>query len=215
MSLQKKRKQKSAAKNSDDNVTIILADPPWTFKVRSKKGEKKSPKYSVMSIDDIAALGQTVRDMAGKRSMLFMWTTTSQLENSLRVMADWGYSYKTARVWAKSRVGTGYYVRCDAEILLIGSRGKVCVPAGVKERTIFTGKPIEKKHSSKPECIHQWLERGYPGALKIELFARKRRDGWMTYGDELGSLITKEGIKWTRLTDLSGPTHTTGQVSAA
>ena len=32
---------------------IIYADPAWTFKTWSSKGDVKSPKYDLMTIDDI------------------------------------------------------------------------------------------------------------------------------------------------------------------
>ena len=35
---------------------IIYADPPWNFKTWSNKGRTKSPKYNLMSIEDIKSL---------------------------------------------------------------------------------------------------------------------------------------------------------------
>ena len=39
-----------------DKFKIIYADPPWTFKTWSSKGKAKSPKYDVMTIEDIKNL---------------------------------------------------------------------------------------------------------------------------------------------------------------
>ena len=35
---------------------VISADPPWSFKVRGKNGDGRSPEYPVMSLADIKAL---------------------------------------------------------------------------------------------------------------------------------------------------------------
>ena len=40
-------------------------------------------------------------------------------------------------------------------------------------------------HSTKPECVFAMIEDMFPNALKVELFARKRRDGWNAVGDQL------------------------------
>ena len=40
----------------DKKYNIIYADPAWTFKTWSNKGEEKSPKYDVMTINDIKNL---------------------------------------------------------------------------------------------------------------------------------------------------------------
>lgn len=47
-----------------------------------------------------------------------------------------------------------------------------------------TGKAI---HSAKPEEFFQLLELLFPEAIKVELFARKERAGWIQHGNELGS----------------------------
>ena len=56
----------------------ILADPPWSYAMRSPTGYAKSPEahYSTMSLENIAAL--PVRDLAGPDCYLFMWSTWPQ-----------------------------------------------------------------------------------------------------------------------------------------
>ena len=48
---------------------IIYADPAWTFKTWSKKGKQKSPKYKVMTINDIKKL--PINDIADKNCQFF------------------------------------------------------------------------------------------------------------------------------------------------
>ncbi len=44
-------------------------------------------------------------------------------------MAAWGFAYKSAHVWGKDRLGTGYWARANAELLLIGAKGRPAAPA--------------------------------------------------------------------------------------
>ena len=39
-------------------------------------------------------------------------------------------------------------------------------------------------HSEKPAEYYELIERLYPTAKKVELFARKRRAGWSSWGNE-------------------------------
>lgn len=178
---------------SNSDLTVMISDPPWTFLTRSAKGGKKSPKYSVMPLSELHQLSPCIKELAGRNCVHLMWTTFSQLENAMALMATWGFQYKTARVWDKQRPITGYWAMCDAEIVLIGTRGKFKLPAGTKRRTLFKGTRVNKEHSSKPEELHTWVEQGYPDQRKIELFARDLRSGWECYGDELGTLLTPSG----------------------
>jgi hypothetical protein len=51
------------------------------------------------------------------------------LTQALYVMAAWGFEYRTHMIWEKDRTGTGHWVRNKHELLLIGTRGYVPVPA--------------------------------------------------------------------------------------
>jgi N6-adenosine-specific RNA methylase IME4 len=45
-------------------------------------------------------------------------------------------------------------------------------------------------HSAKPDEAYSRMQRLYGGPY-LEMFARKPRDGWMAWGDEIGC----EGVK--------------------
>ena len=47
--------------------------------------------------------------------------------------------------------------------------------------------PVPKRHSEKPDETYRRIEHLYPGPY-LELFARKPREGWTTWGDELPPL---------------------------
>ena len=74
---------------------IIYADPPWSYKVYSKKGLGRSAEshYPTMCIEDICAL--PVGDLADKDCALFLWVTIPCLLEGLSVLRAWGFTYKT------------------------------------------------------------------------------------------------------------------------
>ena len=82
--------------------SIIYADPPWQYKVYSKKGAGRSAEshYPTMSIEDIRAL--PVSELADRDCALFLWITFPMLLDALSVIKAWGFTYKTvAFAWVK------------------------------------------------------------------------------------------------------------------
>lgn len=182
---------KSKRPSDQSEVSVVILDPPWAW----SGGKSKSPKYRTMKLRDLCALAPTVKTLGGAHSLALMWVTIPTLESGMALLATYGYEYKSALIWKKSRPGTGFYSRCDAEIVLIGRRGSPGVPLpSNRTRTIFEGQPTEKRHSSKPTSLHAWVEANYPEARKVELFARVVRQGWQCIGDELGLMITPHGV---------------------
>lgn len=173
-------------------ATVVIADPPWTFKA----GGTKLPKYDLMTDDELCHLGAIVNSITGPDSIMLMWATAPMLPNAIRVLQAWGYKYKTNAVWHKHRIGTGYYFRSVHEHVLIGTRGKFKAPVPeCRLPSVFGGAPIEKRHSSKPDWLHRYVEQAWPQAKKIELFARQHRVGWTCIGGDLGHRITSIGIQ--------------------
>ena len=167
---------------------VLLVDPPWTFKLRSPKGERKSAQaqYSCMSMEAIAKL--PVSHLARGDCLLFLWCTWPLIDQQLKVMQAWGFRYVTGGVWRKMTkhgkvaFGTGYRVRSACEPWLLGVIGN---PETKADRNIFDG--TVRQHSRKPEDAYAWCETFVPGALRrAELFARESRLGWDSWGLEAG-----------------------------
>lgn len=101
--------------------SVIYADPPWQYKVYSKKGMGRSAEshYPTMSIEDIKAL--PIANLADKDCALFLWVTFPCLLEGFEVIKAWGFSYKTvAFVWVKQNKkadtlfwGMGYWTRSN------------------------------------------------------------------------------------------------------
>ena len=158
---------------------VIYADPPWKYE---NSGFAMSPNqhYEVMDIWDIKAL--RVKDHQAIDSVLFLWATNPFLKDALEVMEAWGFEYKTNIVWVKKDFTAGFYLFGQHELLLIGTNGSL-LPSGEKPKSVIYGE--NEIHSHKPELVYGIIESMYPQATKCELFARIKREGWESWGNEL------------------------------
>jgi N6-adenosine-specific RNA methylase IME4 len=166
---------------------LILADPPWSFKLFSDKGDAKSPQahYACMGAADLAAL--PVNQLAAPHCALIMWATWPMITDAIALMKAWGFAYKTGGSWAKQSstgnawaFGTGYCFRSANEPFLLGTIGRPPVLNRSTRNLIVA--PV-RQHSRKPDAMHDLAVALYPGP-HAELFARERRDGWDSWGNE-------------------------------
>jgi len=82
-------------------------------------------------------------------------------------------------------IGQGSYTRANPEFVLLGRRG-AGVPrldAGVRAQVLAP----RGRHSEKPSEIHAAIERLVGDVSRLELFARTRRPGWASWGNEIES----------------------------
>lgn len=175
------------------DFAVIVADPPWHFKTRSQTRQTRATlnHYSTMTIDEIKAL--PVAAMAGRDAVLLMWVLNSMLPQGLEVMESWGFDYRTiAFTWAKTtpktgaswapkwHMGLGYYSRQNTESCLLGVRGKPKRTGKDVRQLIIAPR---REHSRKPDEFFEHVERLFAGPY-LELFARQRRDGWSSWGNQ-------------------------------
>ena len=178
--------------------SCCLADPPWNHAMRTPKGvtsRHASTHYEVMPIDEIRAM--PVRSIVARDAHLFLWTTWPHLEQALSVIHAWGFTYSSNFLtWAKLNptkagaiyfeqsdfhVGTGYTSRKCTEVLLLGRRGQ---PQRLSRNTRELLISARRQHSRKPEETYARIE-GYCPGPRLELFARERRDGWTSWGNQV------------------------------
>jgi len=165
---------------------LIMADPPWSYRNYSKKGEGKGAagQYACMSLDDIKAL--PVASLANRDCLLWLWATNPLLPDCLSVLTAWGFEFKTAGHWSKKTsggkqsFGTGYLLRSAGEPFLFGTRGSPKTSRTV--RSVVEG--LVREHSRKPEEAFAAAEELMPDARRVELFSRQWRSGWDSWGDQ-------------------------------
>ena len=166
----------------------IVADPPWPYGSRmcgtlsgldtpSTMGAAPMP-YPTMAIEEISAL--PVRDLAEANSHLYLWTTQRFLREALDVLGAWGFGLSAVLVWAKPPKGVVGTFVSSTEFCLFGRRGHL--PHKARHiGTCFTWP--RSSHSAKPEAFLDMVELVSPGPY-LELFARRQRLGWDTWGNE-------------------------------
>jgi len=174
---------------------VIYADPPWSYKNKSPTSAKRPSlyragqsslaadyHYNEMTTDEICAL--PIADICAKGTALFMWATTPLMPDAFRVLSAWGFTYKTMIVWHKVKCGApGYWFRGVTEQLLVAIRGKVKAFRS-RHRNLMPHPVLG--HSTKPEIFRKLIEESTSEMNpKIELFARRRVDGWDAWGNEV------------------------------
>jgi N6-adenosine-specific RNA methylase IME4 len=160
---------------------VILADPPWAY---SDLGHSRRVDriYPLMRLTDICAL--PVNKIALDDAVLFLWTTSPMLLREAPAVIDaWGFKYKASAVWDKEIFGMGHYWRIQHEFVLLAVRGKPGTSRVHNLRSVIRSR--RAAHSVKPTELYNQIEAMYPRAKKIELFARSRRTGWSSWGNEL------------------------------
>jgi len=78
----------------------------------------------------------------------------------------------------------GYWFRGQHELLLVGTRGKPCVPEA-QNRVSSVIKSRREGHSKKPDCVYDIVEKMCPGGRNLEMFARNAHPGWVVWGNQV------------------------------
>ena len=165
----------------------ILLDPPWKESGGGKIKRGADKHYPLMKTDDIIKLlKEELKDKIDDNAHMYLWVTNNFLKDGLRVMEELGFKYKTIITWMKDRIGLGQYFRGITEHCLFGVKGNI--PYKIVNGKRQQGKTgfVEQRraHSEKPLQIYWMIERvSYPPYL--EMFARKKRDNWTSWGNEV------------------------------
>src|SRR5262245_56059632 len=134
---------------SNRRYAVIYADPPWHFEVYNEESgieHAAANHYSTMSLDEIRAL--PIPSLASPDAALFMWTTVPHLRESFQVLDAWGFEYKTNIVWVKDKIGLGYFVRNQHELLLVATQGDMPSPSPANRPPSVISAP-RREHSRK------------------------------------------------------------------
>jgi N6-adenosine-specific RNA methylase IME4 len=172
---------------------VVVVDPPWSYTGQQDKWGAAAKFYQTVSTGDLAGL--PVGSVLARRAVVFMWTTGPKMREAVWLGRQWGLHYRSVGfVWVKTRRdGTP-----------IGAQG--VRPSITKQLTEFclawstvpTGRPIPLadesivqtvlepvgRHSEKPAAVQDRIDRMYPQARRLELFARASRPGWVAWGLE-------------------------------
>lgn len=182
----------------------IVVDPPWASEISgdvSGAAGSVAPPYETMSLARICHLPLAAweeKDDDGQPDVhLYLWVTHGTWAAGMEVLAAWGYDLKHVIVWEKNRITPGRYFDHIHELCLFAAKGNRLPAYNVPD--VFEGKRLGP-HSTKPEEFYEIVEKISPGP-RLEMFARKQREGWSTWGAEVkpnenGSKIADAAQRW-------------------
>lgn len=205
---------------SNQQFSFIYADPPWAEAVTHTPyptlptGENGDTPNQDGTYPTVCSMAADIKKLAAKDAVLWLWTTSSLLQNGLRVMGAWGFKYATMIVWAKSRTNAskgavlpkhelilvGKMPQEDGEslgehqdIVLVAKRGSgLGTPKNPIPSVIELDAPNKVVHSQKPQKFAELASDLYPIQAKLELFARQARAGWTTWGNQSDGKALKQ-----------------------
>lgn len=180
-----------------NKYSVILADPPWSFKSWSDKGKNRAPDamvrqkgtaerhYKTLDLPAIRAL--PVGDLAAKDAVLLLWAVDCMIPQALEMGRGWGFTFKTvAFTWVKRtktntfHIGLGYWTRGNPEQCLLFTKGSPRRKSAAVRQLIDAPR---REHSRKPDEQYERIEALLSGPY-VELFARTQRPGWDVWGDQ-------------------------------
>jgi N6-adenosine-specific RNA methylase IME4 len=187
----------------DRTYDVVLADPPWAYYGQQDKWTAAAKFYPTVADEAIAAL--PIPQLLSKTGVLFLWTTSPRLDVAMDCLKTWGLHYRgIAFVWVKCRkdgrpIGAQgirpSIVKPTAEYVIAASRVAKGRPMKLADEAVPNViLAPRREHSRKPGEVQDMIERLYPEASRLELFARATRPGWDAWGNEVGRLDAPAAI---------------------
>ena len=176
--------------------SIIYADPPWHYNSRANHKTRfrggACGHYDLMSMQDIKNL--PINELSDVNCALFMWCTFPFLNEQIKLFEHWGFKYKTTGfTWVKTNprnnkpfFGVGYYTKSNAEVCLLGIKGKMKPVSNSVSSIIISSR---QEHSKKPDEARNRIVQLYGDIPRLEMFARQSTNGWDVFGNQVENTI--------------------------
>ena len=182
--------------------TTVVADPPWPYKSPGRIGASlehrpnrdrttaagnagSRSRYGAMTISELCNIHLPLT----LNAHLYLWFTNSFAVEAHTVAKAWGFKPVTILTWTKVKsdltpsMKMGYYFRGATEHILFGVRGSLRLQTSEALPTGYLWP--RTSHSTKPDEFYALVEKASPPSY-LDIFARKLRDGWTSWGDEVG-----------------------------
>lgn len=164
--------------NTQKKYNVIYADPPWP-----------QTKGNTMSLEEIKKLHEKVfNQICEQKHNVFMWGIDKYLPETEQMMKELGYTLHARMIWDKENgIAPAFTVRFSHEYLLwFYKKGNMLMPIK-NQRGVWPTVFREQStiHSKKPNIAREMLDKMFPEANKLELFAREQVEGWDCWGNEI------------------------------
>ena len=184
-----------------DQYNLVVIDPPYAYTdAPIAEPYKMRMNYRVMLLRQIQEINFD-RFMA-RNSVLLCWVTNAYIPAISELLAAWKYEFRSLLIWDKGSPKLGKPFRHQAEFVVYATRGRPPRYSHDPKRTdifkgveqlddpeLFEGTELFKGkfrgHSVKPDEFYEMVERLFPDTKRLEMFARRDRKGWTTWGLEV------------------------------
>ncbi len=164
----------------------VVIDPPWPIQ-RIERSEQREHQpdaldYPTMTIEEITKL--PIADLAAEDGChVYLWVTHRFMPAGLELFDEWGVRYECQMTWVKNVGMTPFSWMYDTEHVLFGRIGSLEVQRkGLRLSMIADA----QGHSIKPDVFYQRVVEASL-APRLELFARREREGFAAWGNEVAS----------------------------
>jgi N6-adenosine-specific RNA methylase IME4 len=180
---------------------VVCPDPPWRFASNSdeRPGRNARRYYRTLTPAEIATL--PLGERMAKDSLCFLWIPGPFLAIGahLPILKAWNFRpVAMGLTWIKLRrslgaqpnlffterdlfFGGGLTLRRNAEVCILARRGR---PKRLAKDVFEIILAPVRAHSEKPDEAYRRIER-YCAGPYLELFARRHRENWICWGDQL------------------------------
>ena len=175
------------------DIRCVLMDPPWDRERGGGQIQRGADRhYPLMSVPDIHRTiveGCEHWDRLCDDAHIWIWVTNPVLMSgeAHELAGLLGVEPKSCFTWVKMtdegtlQKGLGQYSMGSTEHLLLCRRGDFIRPETRHPTAFFAPRT---KHSKKPEESYEIIESTSPGGY-LEIFARRPRQGWIVWGNEV------------------------------
>lgn len=174
---------------------VVYLDPPWYYYGSAIKDAAAGKHYPLMTLEELAAID--IWRILNKRAAVFMWATCPRLDFALKLIDEWGLTYRgVAYVWVKTnrrgKIITGQgvpptFTKPTTELVLAATTKSTGRPFPIldlaQSQVVLHPRGA---HSEKPVIFRHCIERLCGERPRIELFARSTAKGWDSWGAEVG-----------------------------
>lgn len=173
-------------------IDIFVIDPPYPKrkgglrKVRPHQGRELA--YKTLTIHEIAEiLDDDIFPLAAEYHSIFLWTIDEYLVDMDDWMREREYKRHARFIWDKQNgVAPAFTIRYTHEYLIWFYKGKLQpIEKNMRGKVTTVFREKAREHSRKPDIAYQMIDGFYPNLVKMDVFSREKREGWLQYGDEV------------------------------
>jgi len=166
----------------------IVIDPPWQVRMgaipKCRPNRARELPYKTMTTEQIKQF--PIKEFANEGAHVYLWATNSKVIEALEVLREWEVRFHLIMPLVKptgmTPLLTGY--KFAAEYCILGFYHPPMQKfIGSGKLNWIKGFNKAGQHSSKPDEFYKLVETMSPGP-RIDIFSRKKREGWDQHGDE-------------------------------